>query len=450
MAAPHSDSTGLSPVSRDWLGLADPAVRKRGGQYLTPRPVADALLDRLQLEPGMRVLDPGVGTGELLRAVLDREPGVEAHGWDVDPGVLAAAARLVPEARLEQRSALDAGSRSGPGSVQDPGSDPAAVSGDFDLVIANPPYFQIRLDPADRTRFRSVISGRPNIFALFFQVGLERLGPGGVLAFIVPPSMNSGAYFEALREHIVARARILDLTVLPGSDRFAGANTAVQLLVLERAVADRSDPEAGADREAGTEGAPSGRFIFRREVPANRFRRVIFTPNPGKMAAEFEGRRTIWDLGCEAVTGSVVWNRERERLRPKPGPGTVPLVWSRNLRSGELQLDGAGGGSGKPQFIDPGPIPVLRGPALLVNRVVGAVGRGELRTARVPAGVEFLAENHVNVIRPRTGDAGPVGIDWPGLQRALDRPGVAARIRLLTGNTQLSARELTHMIPLDP
>ena len=91
------------------------------------------------------------------------------------------------------------------------------------------------------------------------------------------------------------------------------------------------------------------------------------------------------------------------------------------------------------------------GPALLVNRVIGAVGRGEIRTAFVPEGMEFLAENHVNVIRPRTDrrllpKAPRLG--WRQLQAALEAPGAGDRARLLTGNTQLSASELTHLLPL--
>lgn len=411
----------LSAVTNEWLSASDPAGRKALGQYMTPGRVAEALLDRVSLAPGMTVLDPGVGTGELLRAALDREPRIRATGWDVDSQVLEAARRLVPEADLSRRSALDADRSWG-----------------WDLVIGNPPYLQLKLDPSARKRFSGVISGRPNIFALFFQAGLEQLRPGGTLAFIVPPSMNSGAYFESLREYLTARARIADLTILPGSSIFEGANTAVQLLVLEKC--ERSVP-------AGDPTPVS--FAFLREVPEAGFRRVIFSPDPSRLAAAFEGRRTLWELGLEASTGQVIWNENRDRLFTDPGPGRVPLIWSHSI---SMDRDVTGPGptrSGKPGFYDTrrGGREPLAGPAIVVNRVVGAVGQGDLRTALVPEGREFLAENHVNVIRPR-GQAGEQ-IDWDRILASLRAPGVAARVRLLTGNTQISARELTHLLPLD-
>lgn len=436
---------GLSPETLRWLESADPGQRKRDGQYMTPGPVAEALIDRVGLSAGMRVLDPGVGTGELLRALIDREPGVRASGWDVDQGVLDVARRLVPEVELTARSALEA----------EP--EPA-----FDLVIGNPPYFQLPLDPAVRKRFSGVLSGRANIFALFFQVGLEQLKPGGTLAYIVPPSMNSGAYFEALREYLAVRTEVKDLTILEGTDWFEGANTAVQLLVLEKA----GGPDSEAGRKAGEmAGNPTRQgFIYRREVREAGFRRVIFTPDPGRMAAEFEGRQTLWEIGLEAVTGQVIWNESRDRLADSPGRGRVPLIWSHSIGEGTLRE--AAEREGKPGFYDTGEggKPPLTGPAVVVNRVVGAVGRGELRAALVPAGRNFLAENHVNVIRARSGPLSggsenrpdqpksgppPGEVDWAGVLELLRRPGVAGRIRSLTGNTQISARELTHLLPLD-
>ncbi|SVE27747.1 uncharacterized protein METZ01_LOCUS480601, partial [marine metagenome] len=88
--------THFSEHTRAWLAEADLAHRKRHGQYMTPAPLREALIDQLDLQPGMRVLDPGVGTGEFLRSVLEREPSAQVYGWDVDTDVLDVANNNVP------------------------------------------------------------------------------------------------------------------------------------------------------------------------------------------------------------------------------------------------------------------------------------------------------------------------------------------------------------------
>lgn len=372
---------------------------------MTPRPVREALIDRLELKAGMRALDPGAGTGEFLASLGEREPAARLSGWDIDPEILRVASRNVPGAELELRSALD------------------RYEGDpFDLVIGNPPYFQFRASPDERTRFAPVISGRPNIFALFFQIAVEAVRPGGQVAFVVPPSMNNGAYFEALRNFILRSGAIEHLEILPGSDNFEGANTAAQLIVIR----------VGAD---------GGRFFLRRRCGESGFSRTIFSPHPEAIQGEFRGRSTLWELGYEAVTGTVVWNRNRDRLTRASDAHTVPLIWSHNIADGRLDLRDD---HRRAQYLRENR-PLL-GPALVVNRIVGSVGRGSLRVAPVPEGMRFVAENHVNVIRRREGVAQKVG--WKELLASLSDPAIGTRVKRLTGNTQISARELTHLLPL--
>lgn len=380
--------------------------RRRLGQYPTPKPLRDRLLDRCDLWPGMRVLDPGVGTGEFLASVREREPRAVLYGWDEDPAMIAVARRVVPDARLARRNALDP--RDG---------EP------FDLVVGNPPYFQFRAAPALRDRFREVISGRVNIFALFFQAGLEALRPGGRLAFVVPPSMNNGAYFERLRRYLVERAEIEFLEIRREPDLFDRARTAVQLLVLR----------SGA-------GSANGRHAATFADPASGFRRTVFSEDAGELRRLWREGRSLYRMGYEAVTGTVVWNRRREDLRRAPDESTARLIWSRDIGDTvEFPKEPK-----KPPFVQAAK--KLRGPAIVVNRILGAVGRGRLRCALVPEGMEFVAENHVNVVR-RHGRFAP-GLDFPELLAALRDPRVGERARLLTGNTQLSAKELSHLLPL--
>jgi len=386
----------------------------------------------------MKVLDPGVGTGEFLSSALDREPELDMTGWDTDPTALATAGELVPEATLEERSAI------------------LPRSGEkFDLVVGNPPYFQFKATSAQKRRFGAVISGRPNIFAFFFQAGLEALVDGGQLAFVVPPSLNNGAYFESLREYLIENAVIEHLEVMDGSDLFEGANTAVQLIVLRKDGGQSPNLTGGPGPKGGHDAGPDiGPFTFTREVEEARFRRVIFTSSPSELARQFKDRRTLWELGYQAATGRIVWNQNRELLRTSPGADTVPLVWARNLTGDGIRFDGNPDrpeniitvGLSGPSTGSAPPIQPSVGPAVLVNRVVGAVGKGELRAATIPGGERFLAENHVNVLTPRPGVDPQARPDEVAC--LINGEGVSERVRLLTGNSQISAKELTHLLPL--
>lgn len=100
---------------------------------LIPRPeselvveLAAAHIDKDGAHP--RILDLGTGTGCLLLSVLHERPNATGIGVDVSPAALAVACRNA--ARLGLKSRADF--------VQ--GDWAAAVSGRFDVVLANPPY----------------------------------------------------------------------------------------------------------------------------------------------------------------------------------------------------------------------------------------------------------------------------------------------------------------------
>jgi adenine-specific DNA-methyltransferase len=397
---------GFSAHTQDWLEKANVSDRRALGQYMTPEYVRDKLLDSVELKPSLRVLDPSVGTGEFLRAAEERCPGMMLTGWDIDTSIARIAEKNAPSASIVVRDAL------------------SHWDGDnFDLIIGNPPYFQFDASPELREAYAPVISGRPNIFAMFFMASLSVLSPNGVLAFVVPTSMNTGAYFENLRNYLLSKSSIEHLEILSDSNHFLDAQTSVQILVLRN-------------------GAQSNKYVFRREELDAHFSRVMFTLDPNQLDESFAGAKTIWDLGFVARTGTVVWNQNKHKLHMSPGIGSTRLLWAHDITSsGEisrLPLEG------KPAWISG--VKPLYGPALIVNRIVGSVGKAQIRVAVVPEGLEFVAENHVNVIAPREGVNQQCSLE--DLRTILARQDTAAHIAAISGNTQLSATEINHLMPI--
>lgn len=380
------------------------------GQFITPRNLREALVREVGLESGMRVLDPGVGTGEFLATCSGFADNLILEGWDIDNKAAEVAKHLVPNASIKVISALEQN-----------------FSEEFDIVIGNPPYFEIRnLEPSLRLKYQNVIGGRPNIFSLFFMVGLGALRKGGRLGYVVPPSMNNGAFFTKLRTYISNTSSITFLKVFDDSKLFVDVQTAVQLIVLEK-------------------GKSSKNFILDLgKLGKTGMERKIFVESPKNYAQEFENRTTLWNLGYEAVTGTLVWNKHKESLRSAPDKDCVPLLWAHNIsEEREIQLNDSH--VKKLQYVKSSTF--LKGPAIIVNRITGSVGQGSLRCAIVPDGMKFLGENHVNVIRKRKGFS--QALDWEQLLDLLRGPDINVRIQKLTGNTQISCVELTHFLPLD-
>ena len=406
----HNTGEDLSELTKLYLKQAPKQQRSKIGQFFTPRLLREALCAQISFRAGMKILDPGVGTGEFLKTCSENEKSLYLEGWDIDQGALDVAKQLVPEAVLKLTSALD---------------EPFAEK--FDVVIGNPPYFEIpKIDASQRNRFSETISGRPNIFALFFKVGLEALKPGGYLGYVVPPSMNNGAFFSKLRKYISENSSIEYLKVFTDPKLFIDAQTAVQLLVLKK-------------------GGKGNKFTLNLGSLSSKFSSgVLFSEKPSLIEETFLGRNTLWDLGYEAITGSLVWNQHKEDLRSVKEDGAIPLLWAHNItEQEEVVLNDSH--PKKPQYVISKEF--LQGPAIIVNRITGTVGKGSLRCALIPEGMKFLGENHVNVIRKRP-DVDPI-LSFKDLLELLRVPDINKRIQQITGNTQISCRELTYLIPLD-
>lgn len=372
---------------------------------MTPRFLRTYLLEQVQMKPGDRVLDPAVGTGEFLKQALETYPGISATGWDIDDEILRIAAQNAPAAHLVSRSGLD--------DYEDEL---------FDFVIGNPPYFELKLTKYEKTKFYQVVGGRTNIFGLFFQVGLDALRPGGTLAYVVPPSMNAGAYFRNLRRYLTTENHLVSLKVFSDSSLFLDAQTSVQVIVVRKG-----------------KGASNNTYDFRDAHSG--FSSLVFCENPEEFGKLYEGSVSMASLGYEAITGSTVWNQHKDKLVNIEDESTVPLLYARNIVDGGIEL---ASDVRRPQFIRNGRY--MTGEAIVVNRIIGGVGKGVIKAGLIPAGFRFAAENHLNVIRPIPGANQKVSIRE--LFNLITEPDIVVKARALTGNTQLSATEWTHLIPL--
>lgn len=81
----------------------------------------------------------------------------------------------------------------------------------FDLVIGNPPYGRVRLDPDERARFKRSLFGHANLYGLFTDLALRHARTDGVIAYVTPTSFLAGEYFKNLRALLGRDARPVTL-----------------------------------------------------------------------------------------------------------------------------------------------------------------------------------------------------------------------------------------------
>lgn len=202
---------------KDDLGEAHEASvsmveRHQRGQYFTPFPLIELVLDLCGQARIRSIVDPACGSGRFLMASRARWPSAQLLGWDSDPLAFDLAEQNLPRARLTRGSFLDArGSR------------------DADLLVGNPPYIRRRGQKRD-------------LYVDFLEAAPSWLRDGGRVALVLSSSWLDVEYGRVVRE-ILLRDFAVEWIVESSAERwFPGAKVNTMILVARR----ETDPEVRA------------------------------------------------------------------------------------------------------------------------------------------------------------------------------------------------------------
>ncbi len=182
----------FAPATIKYIKETDIQYRKSLGQYFTPKSIRELLLSKLpRTIEKLKILDPACGTGEFLITAKKYFRNSELYGWDIDKNLVNIAKEIIPTANSKTSDALI-----------------NKEYGKYDFVVGNPPYYEFTPSEILRKKFGDIMNGRVNIFGLFIHQGINLLKEGGYLAYVVPPSMNNGAYFSKVRKFIAENSNI--------------------------------------------------------------------------------------------------------------------------------------------------------------------------------------------------------------------------------------------------
>lgn len=271
----------FAQVDSDLLGTVYNAYvlrheKKKQGQYYTPRPIVDFILDEVQwrdknmVGDQKRLIDPACGSGTFLvraakrlmdayrdengeivrpRVVLSKVRD-KIYGFDLNPFAcylaevnlliqVLDAVRALPanerQTHLERFHIynVDALAKAGRG-ILALGHDSLlaeeldvverikarkdAYASGFSHVVANPPYGAKVSDDykrALRRDYPAVFRGQPDTYVFFYALALDLLGEGGRLGFITPNTFLMGTNTDVLRGELLRAGRIERIVDLP-------------------------------------------------------------------------------------------------------------------------------------------------------------------------------------------------------------------------------------------
>jgi adenine-specific DNA-methyltransferase len=319
-------------------------VRKSQGIFFTPKKARDLLFSKLDIKP-KTILEPSFGSGEFLDDISKKYPKAKVVGVEFNETIFKSyknkKVKLVNEDFLKYKSEEK-----------------------FDLIIGNPPYFVIK------EKNPKCMKGRSNIYVAFLYKCLEiHLMDDGYLAFVLPTSLFNCSYYEPMRRYISEKCSIKYIEEL--DVKYYETQQDTMLLILQK----KNDPFQ--------------KYIFKRNDC------IYISPYAEELNKLVEDTKTISELGLKVKTGDVVWNQHKEKLATS---GTL-LIYNTNIVNGKLVLDNIKSKEKKQYIKDFNKTPIT-GKAILVNRGYGNI---DYKFNFVIVDLkEYFAENHVNMILPKT------------------------------------------------
>jgi adenine-specific DNA-methyltransferase len=394
-------STEFREVSKKFNTSLSKEERLEQGIFFTPKKARDVLFAKLS-ELGVnpkKVLEPSFGSGEFLLDARRLYPEADIAGVEKNQTLFDAV--KCPGATLTCADFLD-------------------WKGNADLIIGNPPYFVLKTDamPAKEKKefvkkYSDCMTGRPNIYVLFLKKCLEEhLDADGFLAFIIPTSLYNCSYYQPMRNYIQKNTTIRYLETLDKPGFFETGQETMLIILQKKKLNDD--------------------YIFK-----SKSGNIYISPFYKELYELTKDRPTLVDLGLGAKTGNVVWNQVKENLADS---GTL-LVYSSNINKSELKLDNLCGKSRK-QYVTGIDKPKLNGPVILVER---GYGNSFSFNAVLVELKEFYAENHINVIYPKTEEG---AANLKRVIKSFHDERSKKFVKWFIGNGSVSATDIETLVPM--
>jgi len=224
------DSEG-SRLSEWYQFFVGRQFREASGKFFTPREIASAMARMLPKRSGAVIMDPACGSGTFLieASKIWREDDCVLVANDIDPSLVELTMLTLSLATPPRHRKVFINT-----DMFVPSEEFGSWYGRVDYILANPP-FSLRID---YEQFDSPLfsSGYRNSDALFVDVALELLRPGGRLITLLPHSIIANKEFSKFRSVVETLWVVLGVICLPEGvfQSSAGTTTRADIVILEK------------------------------------------------------------------------------------------------------------------------------------------------------------------------------------------------------------------------
>lgn len=327
------------------------ADRKKYGQFFTSESIAVfmAAMFHIDMEKkSLKILDAGAGSGILSVALLSRirESGytglIKLVCYENDEKVLGVLAQNLAsvndsgftfEIRGENYiTSQDFGKSTSLFEQRDRET--------YDLIIGNPPYKKIPKYAPEATHMAEVCYGAPNLYFLFFAMGIHNLKEGGELVYIIPRSWTSGAYFERFRKYMLSHCMITDIHIFGSRDKIFDGETVLQETMIIKIRKDSTRPSKIRISSSGTSDFSDLKYFdvdYDTVVSNNGYVYLVTNDQEADILSTL--RKLPFTLASDDLrmkTGIIVDFRTKDVLRNGPSESTYPLFYSQHIKAGRI------------------------------------------------------------------------------------------------------------------
>lgn len=324
--------------------------RKKYGQFFTSRKTAEFMASLFSIDfskTTLKLLDTGAGTGLLTTALVERLRGEGYQGkitvvcYENDIKVLPTLTENLENLKKIQGIKYEIRTENYLTSQNFITTNLYKKEAEqYDMVIGNPPYLKIAKDSPEAKAMPEVCYGAPNLYFLFWAMGIHNLKDDKELVYIIPRSWTSGAYFERFRKYLFHYCVITNIHIFESRDKVFDGESVLQETMIIKVKKTKDKPQYVKMSSSETSNFADTKYYkvdYNTIVAPNQFVFLVTSQEEAEILSRVNSQKsTLESDDLKMRTGIIVDFRTREILRNIDMDGSYPLFYSQHIKNGRV------------------------------------------------------------------------------------------------------------------